>query len=281
MAAEIYQVVCRSSGKKYIGVTSKTSDERFQNHLDNARWNRPGALSSAIRKYGKDDFYVQLLLVVSSMDEAFFYERKIIEAYGTLSPGGYNLTPGGDGVPMTEEIRRAISETKKSRPPTEALLAAYSKRKGRKLSPDHIEKVASKARGRPRSDAWKVKMREINKRKIKDKVDRAFLEGGRISAKVAITYVKHFGETRDLSSILMDSHKYKRSRPKPPPSTKTPRPDWRTRENRTPWPAELRAATNVKISNSWTPAMRQAARERRISMNAAKAALREQGGGVA
>jgi len=79
------------SGKSYIGQTVKTLQERIATHCSS---NGCPALFAAISKYGIDNFNKEVLLVVNDdlLDE---YEIKLIEAYGTRVPRGYNIAPGG------------------------------------------------------------------------------------------------------------------------------------------------------------------------------------------
>lgn len=51
-------------------------------------------LNNAIRKYGKENFDVNLLLNCD-INELDIFEKKYIESYNSLYPNGYNLTIGG------------------------------------------------------------------------------------------------------------------------------------------------------------------------------------------
>lgn len=62
------------------------------------REGRDQALQKAIRKYGADAFKVQTLVIADNWEYLCDLERKAIDAFGTRSPGGYNLTVGGEGV---------------------------------------------------------------------------------------------------------------------------------------------------------------------------------------
>ena len=103
----LYKIACSANGKAYIGYTSKTAEERFQTHLLNAKWKRKTALYNAIRKYGPEAFSVKVLLVCADHVSACEQEVRLIAETGCLLPAGYNMTTGGDGVPLTEEQRAA------------------------------------------------------------------------------------------------------------------------------------------------------------------------------
>lgn len=93
------------SGKSYIGITSKGLAARWRQHRANAKKGRGVvngdeccALYPAMRKYGSVSFVVDELAQSDSWEELCAMEQEQIAAYGTLSPGGYNLTIGGDGA---------------------------------------------------------------------------------------------------------------------------------------------------------------------------------------
>jgi group I intron endonuclease len=101
------------SGKQYIGKTTK-ADVRKRWHLHRVRQNNCWAVANAIRKYGWHNVHKEVLLEVSDdlLDE---YEVKFIDTLGTLRPGGYNLTPGGDYNPMdSEEVRAKLLKSLQS-----------------------------------------------------------------------------------------------------------------------------------------------------------------------
>jgi hypothetical protein len=79
------------------------------------------AIHRAMRKYipifGDDAFSLELLDDQAQTDE----QLNILENYwiiklGTLSPGGYNLTDGGQGGVFCEETRRKLSEINMGHP---------------------------------------------------------------------------------------------------------------------------------------------------------------------
>lgn len=104
-SGEIYIITNITNNKKYIGQTVSYLSSgrkygigrRWDKHLSDARNNADLGIRhfcNAIRKYGKDNFKVELLLIcnVKMMD---FYEKEFINLYDTISPKGYNLESGG------------------------------------------------------------------------------------------------------------------------------------------------------------------------------------------
>lgn len=111
------------SGKSYIGISSKTLDFRWRQHKYNANKGRASerdedcaALYSAMRKYPVEQFGVEVLMESDDWEILKREEIKAIAHHGTFSPGGYNLTRGGDGVvgsKPTEATRRRMSVSAK------------------------------------------------------------------------------------------------------------------------------------------------------------------------
>lgn len=132
-----------SSGKSYVGVTTKTISERMSGHRCHANGGRQHIVSRAWRKHGEPTVTV---LAIASGDFLLEIERKAIFVYDTLSPNGYNATFGGDGVmAMTPEIKAKIA----------------AKAIGRKVSFETREKLSLMRRGKkrkPHSDKAKEKM---------------------------------------------------------------------------------------------------------------------------
>lgn len=90
---------------------------RWKKHCEQSIGRRPGALYSAIRKYGAENFYVKTLLIADDWNYLCEIERRAIVSFKTFSPDGYNLTPGGEGVVGSRDsrVRALISIAQKRR----------------------------------------------------------------------------------------------------------------------------------------------------------------------
>lgn len=156
------------NGKLYIGITEKTAEERLTSHLKDMRAGSKFAIHNALRKYGRN---VKLMILTQgvSFDEAKDLEIWWISWLGTMRPGGYNLTKGGDGSV------------------------------GRKLSQEHKETLLRTSRGYKRSDENKQKLSEIAKgRKLSKETKRKISLAG-IGNKYALGF-KHSEETKKKMS---------------------------------------------------------------------------------
>lgn len=100
----VYCYTNKTNGKKYIGVTSRTMEEREKSHLYEAynekseTYNTP--FKRAIRKYGIDGFERTILHSDVTQEQASALERCYIEEFKTYykyqNSNGYNATLGGE-----------------------------------------------------------------------------------------------------------------------------------------------------------------------------------------
>ena len=81
------------NGKSYIGLAAHGALVRFRGHRKDAR-SSESLMYRAWRKYGEPTVKILAVIENSLLHET---ERKAIAIYGTKTPGGYNLTDGGEG----------------------------------------------------------------------------------------------------------------------------------------------------------------------------------------
>ena len=92
----IYIIKNTINNKVYIGQTTNTIQYRFNQHLTNADLEyKTGHLYNAMRKYGKEHFYIEKIEEVANEK---LNEREIywIDYYDSFN-NGYNSTIGGEG----------------------------------------------------------------------------------------------------------------------------------------------------------------------------------------
>lgn len=84
------------SGKKYIGQTIMTFEQRLGGHLYASTKEKFAhyAIYIAVRKYGWNNFTKEIILECDDF-ELDFYEITYIMEENTLVPNGYNTLPGG------------------------------------------------------------------------------------------------------------------------------------------------------------------------------------------
>jgi group I intron endonuclease len=150
MSYSVYLVSCAVSGKQYVGYTSRSVEARFAEHLNNAKWGRATALYAAIRKHGAEAFACVLLVECADHAAACEAEKQYISELKTVSPSGYNLTSGGDGVPMAPHVREQASAKMRGRC-TPKQRAAADRRKGSRASDETRAKLSAVRKGRKQS----------------------------------------------------------------------------------------------------------------------------------
>ncbi len=179
------------NGKRYIGITTKTAEVRLKGHeqaLRTAKTNGP-VLYRAWRKHGAPALTV---LAIVEDEDLYDTEKRAIAVFGTLSPGGYNLTEGGESSPMkhpevaakaaaakrgvkrSAETRARMSTAKRNpsaetrakisaaglgrKASAEACANMSAARRGKKRSPEAVAKTAAANRGRRTSPEAIAKM---------------------------------------------------------------------------------------------------------------------------
>ena len=86
----IYKITNRVNHKLYIGKTRRTIDIRLKEHLGCK--GECLALIGAIKKYGKEKFFIERVDEANSWEESKLLETKYIIDLKTLVPQGYNLS---------------------------------------------------------------------------------------------------------------------------------------------------------------------------------------------
>jgi hypothetical protein len=120
---KVYKITNQSSGRAYIGITSKQIEMRFREHLEQAkegsRLHKNGtryALHAALVKYGAERFDLVELKKGLDLDSARRLEVELIQKHNTYAsarnlpnlPRGYNETLGGE-MPDAGELAYAAN----------------------------------------------------------------------------------------------------------------------------------------------------------------------------
>lgn len=144
-----------SSGKSYVGITSAGIEQRFVNHVKTAFRGKGGAVHNAIRKYGLPKIKVLKIVPKTTLKQA---EQEAVFNFKCLSPGGYNMTPGGDFNPMyVPEIAARHKEIMAG--PNGPMHRPEVKEKLRLSLPARMAKMIITNTGKKRSEKTKAKMR--------------------------------------------------------------------------------------------------------------------------
>lgn len=107
-------------------------------------------IASAIAKYGKENFSIEILDTCNSQVELDAKEKYYAKLYNTFCPAGYNLRAGCGRGAMSEETKRKISIANK----------------GKKVSASTRKKLSESHKGNSHSAATKQKLSKLNKGKV-------------------------------------------------------------------------------------------------------------------
>lgn len=96
MLKAIYKITNAINNKSYIG-QSIDPQHRFVSHCSRAKNDNDNSpIHSAIKKYGKENFKLEILEWTEDYNKR---EKELIKEYNTLSPNGYNICEGGEEPP--------------------------------------------------------------------------------------------------------------------------------------------------------------------------------------
>jgi len=131
MFGVIYKATNKIDGKIYIGQTTQPLYIRIKKHFCK---NDGSYFHNALIKYGKVAFRWEIIDIAESIDDLNQREAMAISRYGSMNIDiGYNLTTGGNSYKKSEESCRKQSE----------------RMRGKKLSPETIEKLRISHMGKP------------------------------------------------------------------------------------------------------------------------------------
>lgn len=111
---KVYMHKNKTNGKVYIGITGQKLEDRWR---EGKGYKGCRAFSSAIKKYGWDNFEHILLLDNLTKEEAEEKEIELIKKYKSNKKGyGYNISNGGSTIGShSEETKKILSEKAKGR----------------------------------------------------------------------------------------------------------------------------------------------------------------------
>lgn len=96
MAYALY-LLTFASGKSYVGQTVRTLATRIAQHRRRAKSGSKLAVHSAWRVHGEPS--IRAIGEFDTQEQLHAAEIAAIQSHGTLSPGGYNLSKGGETAP--------------------------------------------------------------------------------------------------------------------------------------------------------------------------------------
>lgn len=160
------------NGKRYVGQTIRLNKRIIQHKQGATNPNLTSyncAFHRAIRKYGYDNFALEILEENIPRSELNDREKYWIKEMDSFGENGYNMTEGGDGNLgriWSDEQRKRMSQLNKGR------------NKGIPLSEETKRKIgeANKGKSHPRSEETRRKISEHNARAVRKRI--SFLNEG-------------------------------------------------------------------------------------------------------
>lgn len=155
----VYKLRNTLNGKCYIGITSRTLEDRWTEHVTRARQGiRNNRLAAAFRKYTPEVFERSVIAVVASQQEARQAEVDQIQAHDSYRHG-YNANLGGHGLlEVPEEMRRRIGDAQRGKVITAEMRANMSAaKKGRPEFAAHLGDHVQQGAGNPRARTFRVR----------------------------------------------------------------------------------------------------------------------------
>ena len=199
MKVTIYKITNRINNKTYIGITTNTIECRFAEHIYRSENGGKYKIHYAIRKYGKENFDIEMITTTDNKEHALLIESENIKKYDSYDTG-YNMNEGGTGLLYhTDDTKKKMSDNnhwngkKRSGSDNPMFGRKHSEESKKKMSEKKIgmlagekhplfgkhhseetkEKIRQKALGRPSprrgvvlSEETKRKMSESKKGKV-------------------------------------------------------------------------------------------------------------------
>jgi group I intron endonuclease len=148
MTGYVYKITNLLNNKKYIGATSDLVRRMYHHYKCN---HHIGALHNAIKKYGAENFIVEIV-EQPSIEILYLREKYWIKFYNTYNDG-YNLTLGGDGGATYGMLHKKHSSQTK-----EKISRSLKGRIKGPLSKEHKDKISKTKSGKKQSEEFKYKV---------------------------------------------------------------------------------------------------------------------------
>lgn len=149
----VYKITNSINNKVYVGRTIRSIEQRYKEHLQSLENGDTRHLYSAMRKYGANNFKIELIEECSTLDEMIekeAYYCELLEAYTK----GYNMTTAGEINPMecekartshkrkmqSAEVKSKISETmKRIRANSPKTISIHKGKIGKRISSEELD----------------------------------------------------------------------------------------------------------------------------------------------
>lgn len=109
---EVYKITNLINNKIYVGLTTRTKEKRFKEHLKNYKY-IDFAIYRAFRKYGIENFKLDLIEKCENIEELIVRESFWIRTLESMNPAkGYNMINQESNIKLfSEELKNKISKS--------------------------------------------------------------------------------------------------------------------------------------------------------------------------
>ena len=187
----IYKITNIINGKSYIGKTNYSIEKRFKEHCKDSQVQsknkRP--LYMAMRKYGVNNFKIELLEETDNPDEREIFWIKKINTFKY----GYNATIGGDGKSFIDY--NLVINTYKSKQNQNETAKALN------LHPSTVYKILRN------SNVVKYSNQDVNTKKYGKKIKQIDLNGNIVNIFNSIREASRYMVENQLTNCKLDTIK--------------------------------------------------------------------------
>lgn len=144
MSFIVYKHTNKTTGKYYVGWTSKSILKRWKKHVSDAKSGSKYHFHRAIAKYGIDDWTSETLETFETQADALTAEGSWIARLQSNNPEfGYNSSSGGEAAIPNEITRQRLSEAQRRRfqKPSERLKTSLGAQKRPPISEETRERL--------------------------------------------------------------------------------------------------------------------------------------------
>jgi len=210
---EIYKIINLINDCKYFGQTIKTLERRFKEHIDSSEKDGGYFLHKAIRKYGIDNFKIEVVCrcpesLLDKMETYYIAKyRTNISRY--KDGNGYNLTDGGRiggspflGHKQSDKQRNAVAEANRNRVwKDESRNKISEANTGREFTEEHLKNMSLANMGKPSPMKGKHQTEEANQKNREKHLGKKDSEETRVrKSKANKKYFKEHPEVREKTN---------------------------------------------------------------------------------
>jgi group I intron endonuclease len=111
----LYKITNTKNNSIYIGVTKKSIQTRFKQHVNAAKRGTSSRLYNAMRKYGVDSFVCDVLQIYDTEDAMLSAEKQLITYIRLTKIQCYNILIGGSKIHPIKDKDAWIEKLKSAR----------------------------------------------------------------------------------------------------------------------------------------------------------------------